>query len=289
MTWRWGVIGVLSALMLSACAARLAERYDLAPRLARHSGWAWGHVSAGAFDLAAAWSAPTGTVLTVYLEGDGLAFDRNRHPSADPTPTDPVALRLAMAQPGDGPVAWLGRPCQYALASHGRNCHMLYWTNARYAPEVLASVGDALDQLKRRANASRLVLVGYSGGGALAVLLAAQRADIDGIITVVADLDLNYWTERDHLTPLFGSVDPTSQAAALGHLPQYHLTGAQDKVVGTDVAASFMHYLPVGTPAWTREIPGFTHACCWVDAWPSLYRDAARRIGLNKQVNQGLE
>lgn len=38
--------------------------------------------------------------LFVYIEGDGLAYLDARTPSTDPTPADPLALRLAAADPG---------------------------------------------------------------------------------------------------------------------------------------------------------------------------------------------
>ena len=269
---------VVLGVMLSACAS-LADRQAAGPQLTQAAGWQWGVLSAGPFDVAVARSPVTdGAVLTVYLEGDGFAFVHPHQPSIDPTPTDPVALRLALAHPAHEAVAWLGRPCQYTMPDHGRNCDVRYWTNRRYAPEVIGSLAVALDKLKEQTKASRLVLVGYSGGGALAVLLAAQRADVDAVITVVADLDLGYWTARDGLSPLTGSVDPASVAPLLGHLPQYHLTGGKDKTVGTDVAESFVRHLPVGTPVVIHEVPNFTHGCCWQQDWKSLMQDARRQV-----------
>ena len=67
-----------------------------------------------------------------------------------------------------------------------------------------------VDALKRDAGAAKVILVGYSGGGAIAVLLAARRLDVAGVITVSADLDLAYWTQRDGLAPLSGSLAVTS-------------------------------------------------------------------------------
>jgi pimeloyl-ACP methyl ester carboxylesterase len=172
----------------------------------------------------------------------------------DPTPGDPVALRMALADPASGPLAWIGRPCQYTMPEHGRSCRVEYWTTARYAPEVVDNLGDAIDILKRRSGAKRLVLIGYSGGGALVVLLAARRNDVMAVITVAANLDLGYWTKRDGLTPLSGSLDSADAASSLGKLPQIHFTGGQDKAVGTDVARSFMTRLPPGAPARLVEI-----------------------------------
>ncbi len=50
--------------------------------------------------------------MVVYIEGDGRAYVNRRTPSNDPTPGNPMALRLALADPSLR-VLYLGRPCQY--------------------------------------------------------------------------------------------------------------------------------------------------------------------------------
>lgn len=208
--------------------------------------------------------------LVIYLEGDGLAYVHPSQPALDPTPSDPVALDLALADPARTAVAWLGRPCQYTLPDHGRGCEAAYWTTRRYAPEIIASISTAVDTLKTRSRAKRLVLVGYSGGGAIAVLLAARRSDVMALVTVAANLDLGTWTAQGQLSPLTGSLDPAQAATAVGTIPQLHFTGGQDRTVGTAVVRSYMARLPQGAPARLVEIPEFTHACCWAKDWPNL-------------------
>lgn len=269
--WRQWAVGLV-CLGIAACSG-VAERQSLGRRLAEDNGWTWQSLTGGQFQLAAA-VAPlrSSARLVVYIEGDGFAYARPSQPSRDPTPTDPVALRLALVHPRTAAavnVAWLGRPCQY-VSSGG--CSNAYWTNRRYAPDVLGSIGDAIDQMKNRTHADELILIGYSGGGAIAVLLAAQRRDVAGVVTVAANLDLAYWTQRDGLSPLSGSLDPAAVAGSLGAIPQAHFTGGRDDIVGTDVVRSYLRRLPPGTPARLIEIPGFTHSCCWSRDWPDLMR-----------------
>lgn len=57
--------------------------------------------------------------LSIYLEGDGFAWFNSRQPPPDPTPLDPMALRLAQAQPS-GNATYLGRPCQQRYWPHQR-------------------------------------------------------------------------------------------------------------------------------------------------------------------------
>jgi len=261
-------LAVVLTLCLAACApSRQAE----GPDLARNAGWHWEFLPAGDFDVAVATSPRRGDgTLTVYLEGDGFAYVQPNQPARDPTPHTPVALRMALSDPSGALVAWIGRPCQYTIPEHGRNCRTTLWTTGRYAPEVVDSLSVALDILKRRSGAGRLDLVGYSGGGALAVLLASRRDDVARVVTVVANLDLAYWTRRDGLTPLAGSLDPAQEASRLGAVPQVHFTGGKDRTVGTDVVRSYLRALPPGTPARLVEMPDFTHSCCWARDWPAL-------------------
>jgi len=264
------VAAVILLTALTACASAQSRR-EAAAELVDKAGWSREILDGGSFELFAAWKPTSpGRTLAVYLEGDGFAYVDAHHPSSDPTPTDPLALRLALADTRAVSVAYLGRPCQYVMPTHGRGCGVGLWTARRYAPEVIDASSRALDQLKARTGAVRLVLVGYSGGGALAALLAERRADVAGLVTVAANLDLAYWTRRDGLSPLAGSLDPAEEAVKLANLPQIHFAGGRDHVVGADVAQAFLGRLPPGAPARLQVEPEADHHCCWVENWPRL-------------------
>ncbi|PKR51861.1 alpha/beta hydrolase family protein [Thalassospira marina] len=262
-------------LALSACGG-VAARHDVRSNLVEKAGWQSGLLKAGKFDIAASWSpVQRGENLFVYLEGDGLAYVNAYRPAKDPTPDDPVALRMAINDihatgASAQPVLYLARPCQYTLPDDGANCNRKYWTIGRYAPEITDSISNAIDQIKQRVGARHIVLVGYSGGGALAVLLAGQRADIAGIITVVGNLDLAYWTKRDGLTPLSASTDPVTMAHDLGDTPQLHLAGGQDDAVGPDVTRAYMQALPASSPANMLVFDHYDHQCCWAQDWQKI-------------------
>lgn len=254
-------------LLLAGCAACARPS---AQRLVRKADWHWQGIPAGGFDLAAAWRAGSdrsGTVI-VYIEGDGLAYARGGRRSLDPTPTDPLALRLALQHPGGGAVAWLARPCQYR--PRGRNCHSDYWSIARLSPEVVDSADIALDQLKRATNRARIILVGYSGGGALAALLAQRRRDVAGLVTVAANLDLAAWVRARHLTPLSRSLDPATNAAVVSALPQVHFVGSEDRVVDPSIAHGFVARMAPTAPASIVVVTGQDHGSGWANRWPKL-------------------
>lgn len=262
------------AALLSACSgADMVPARNKAARLAADAGWRYELRDSGGFVLATAQSpVPASDILTIYLEGDGMAFLGAGRVSPDPTPENPIGLRLAL-QHGAEAAAYVARPCQYSLPNgKGRNCDPAVWTGRRYASEVVESMDAAVDGLKKRSGARRLVLVGYSGGGVLAALLAVRRGDVAGIVTVAANLDVKYWVARDHLSPLVGSLDPADFPDRLRTIPQVHLVGGRDEVVTSDVVASYVNKLGAGAPVSVVEMAGYSHVCCWTENWSNLMR-----------------
>lgn len=265
----------LLGLFLAACASLPTPmaRRDTADALAARHGWQRVVLPAGNFELAAYLpDAPkTGEVLTVYIEGDGFAWLSPSQASSDPTPIDPVGLKLALAQRA-GNAAYLGRPCQFVDAER-TGCSARYWTGQRFAPAVIAAEDRALDALKSRFQARRLTLVGYSGGGAVAALLAARRNDVARLVTVAGNLDPAAWARHHHVLPLTGSLNPADSIDALKEVQQWHFVGGRDAVVPPALVESFADRFPADRRPVVRIEPEFDHACCWVENWPRLMQE----------------
>jgi hypothetical protein len=203
--------------------------------------------------------------LSLYIEGDGYAWISVDMPSPDPTPVNPVALSLAALDPACN-VVYLGRPGQYGA---GR-VNPRYWQAARFAPEVVASYVAVVRDLARRQQAPRVHLAGYSGGGALAALVAARLQREGGppvtLRTVAANLDTDAWIAALRLSPLTGSQNPGREAAVLETVPQQHLTGSQDRQVSAAVLDAFLARL--STRACVQVVTvAAGHAGPWEDAW----------------------
>jgi len=167
---------------------------------------------------------------------------------------------------------YLARPCQYQTPQALASCAPRYWTSHRYAPEVVASLNAAIDQVKRSSHAKRVILFGFSGGGALAVLIAAKRTDVVQIVTIAANLDHVAWTRMSGDTPLFGSLNPADFASRISTIPQQHLVGLDDKVVPLAVAESYIGRMTDRTRVKIVKVSGADHSCCWVDRWTNLLR-----------------
>lgn len=255
------------ALLLAGCAGL---RTDRAQDIAAGAGMTARQIEAGAFTLQLyeRLRLPGGP-LVVYLEGDGRAWLTPTRISDDPTPADPVALRLAAADSA-GNVLYVARPCQYTGGVAARGCSRDYWSSERYGGAVLASIAAAIDQTKARTGSSAIELVGYSGGGVVAALLAARRDDVHRLVTVAANLDLGTWTTLQRLSPLPPSQDPVTFRDKLRAVPQIHMAGAADAVVPPAVLRSYAAALGPGAPVDVRIVPAFTHDCCWAHAWPRM-------------------
>lgn len=254
-----------------------ADRTALVER-GRAAGFVPAAIEAGPFTLFALRRiGRPGGDLRVYLEGDGYAWIERGRPSGDPTPREAVAFALARADAAHPNIAWIARPCQYVAGAERRNCEPRYWTGARYGEAVVAAMSAAIDRLRADAGAARVELVGYSGGGVLAALLAGRRSDVARLVTVAAPLDPAAWTDHHGVSPLDGSLDPVPIAARLRFLPQLHLAGDRDEVVPPATTRRFIAALSGAAGVEARVVAGFDHACCWAERWPALIDEPATR------------
>lgn len=264
---------ILGAFLLVACSTvDLDQRRAAAARVAADAGWHRLNLDARTFMLAA-FVPPDlrqADTLSIYIEGDGLAWIDAATPSFDPTPLDPLALRLALRDPA-GAAVYLARPCQYVAGAERRGCEAKYWTGHRFSPEVIDATSLAVDSLKGRFGAHRLVLVGYSGGGAVAALIAAGRRDVARLVTIAGNLDHRAWTSEYRLAPLSGSLNPADAWQALAGIPQTHYVGGKDRSVGESVARAYAARFPPDKRPPVIVVPDFDHHCCWADRWPALF------------------
>lgn len=261
-----------SLLLLTSCISipDQSERNANARKLASTHGWVETTIRTDDFLLQSYIPAelnPTKT-LTIYIEGDGLAWINRSTPSLNPTPVNPLALRLAIKD--SEPSAYLARPCQYVDFSQSPDCSLKYWGSHRFSAEVIRASNQGIEQLKSRFQAERLVLVGYSGGGAVAALVAAKRSDVVRLVTIAGNLDHEAWTKLHHISPLNGSLNPADAWQGLQKIPQLHLVGGGDTNVPPPIANAFSDRFPHNLRPKVKVIKDFNHACCWVEQWPAL-------------------
>lgn len=275
-------------MLIAACGILLKTRVERARAIALSHGWKPLFFRSGGFDLTGfiknvqrdrGFSKKngffSGNTLIIYIEGDGFAW-KNRHTlSEDPTPKNPIALRLAV-QDQAPKVLYLGRACQYTDGVSS-DCHPRYWSSHRYSPEVVNAMNDAVNQAKRMARADSVNLVGFSGGGVVAALLAVRRRDVTKLITIAANLDHATWTSHHNVTPLDGSLNPADFAVQLQSVPQIHFIGGKDDIVPESVVRAYQSRMADPSLTEIRVIPEYDHHCCWVGIWPRLQKQISAR------------
>ena len=211
-----------------------------------------------------------GKELHIYIEGDGYAWVTRNRVSGDPTPRRPVALELAAKDPATN-VVYLARPCQYTPMEMDPACEEAYWTDKRFSEEVIGSMDQAIDKFVKDAQGPGVHLIGYSGGGAVAVLIAARRQDIKSLRTVAGNLDPNGLNEYHEVSPLNDtSLDPMAVAGKLSAIPQYHFTGTDDPVVPAFIAGHFAEKSKSSACVHVVPVQGADHVNGWGEAWPRL-------------------
>jgi dienelactone hydrolase len=215
----------------------------------------------------------SGTPLFVFIDGDGSPWRHGgSYVSRDPTPDRPLALELAARTPGC--VIYLGRPC-YFSTTNDPTCAAPVWTSARYSTEVVESIAAVVNRYAAENHSRCVVLVGYSGGGALSVLTAPLVPTACAVVTIAADLDIDAWTDWHHYLPLTGSLNPATQAPLDSHIAQWHLVGDRDSNVPSQLSRRYLERVP-GERIW--HFSAFDHTCCWVEQWPDILARIDREI-----------
>lgn len=149
----------------------------------------------------------TGPTVTVFIEGDGRPYAASGGKvAADPTQRSAPALRWFSAHPGAS--IYLIRPC-YRERPMQAGCVPADWTLARYGHDVVDAMATWLNHwLKQNGNVHQVTLVGHSGGGVLAALLASRVTRVSRVVAVATPLDHSRWTAWHGYTPLAQSLNP---------------------------------------------------------------------------------
>ena len=266
------ILTLLTMTMLSGCGASssLSTRHETAAGIAGPAGMSERILPAGIFNLTA-WERiqQHGATVNIYIEGDGLAWLDKYRKSMNPTPPDPLALHLAAADKNRN-VIYLARPCQYTGWNGDGGCPDKYWTTGTAAAEVIAAYDQALNDLKARYQVTGFNLIGYSGGAAVAVLVAAKRTDVLSIRTVAGNTAYAVFAAVHEVTPISDSIDPVTAAPAVARIPQQHFIGGKDKVVPHDIFDGWKQASGSSTCVHAAVRPENTHDKGWAEDWPVL-------------------
>jgi pimeloyl-ACP methyl ester carboxylesterase len=202
--------------------------------------------------------------LHVYIEGDGLPWLLPDLVSADPTPRTPLMLHLMAQDPN--PAIYLGRPCYFGFAQMPP-CNPWWWTEGRFSSAVVESMAAALARLMPRQQNTAVTLVGHSGGGALAMLLASRLLNITAVVTLAGNLDTEAWTRHHHYSDLSASLNPALMPRLDERITQLHFQGGKDQNIPPTLASGFAAHQP---QAHFKIYPELSHSDGWEEKWPEI-------------------
>lgn len=266
---------IISGLVFAAAAGCMTvSRQKVADRIGASAGFKKEIVTTDYFALTVYTKMTRKNApVNIYIEGDGFAFISRSKISPNPTPKDPVALRLAAADPSEN-IVYIARPCQYTDHSLNKFCREEYWSAKRFSTEVINSIDQAISYIVDRGQFQEVHLIGFSGGAAVTVLVAAQRNDVSSIRTVSGNLDHVAVSRYHNVSLLGGSVNPIDVAPQIKNIPQRHFIGENDKIVPSFISERFLDAMGASKDVVTI-VKGCSHQEGWVKQWRRLLQITA--------------
>lgn len=202
--------------------------------------------------------------LHVYLEGDGRPWLHGNWPADDPTTRESLMLPL-MALDSEAAL-YLGRPC-YNGHAKDVGCDAKLWTSARYGEQVVNAMAVALTQFCKLHDIQNLVLIGHSGGGALALILGGRLPQTESIITLAGNYDIDAWTDHHGYLRLTESINP-ARLPELG-ITEWHFLAADDKTIPPQL---FLSALQRRLNSHVQVLPEVEHQAGWREVWPAILK-----------------
>lgn len=268
-------IFVFVALLLGGCASpgttydREASRLSLALDVRDGAGFVHRlYRNRLAEDWRLGTDDPGVRALNVYLDGDGRPWAATGVPADDPTPRNALVLRLMRLDPN--PSLYLGRPC-YIVRTQLRRCHPWFWTHGRYSERVVSSMAAALQREADDLSVDEIRLIGYSGGGALAMLISSRIDRVTDVLTVAANLDIDEWVDYHGYSQLVGSLNPIDLLPLNSTVKQSHWLGEIDVVVPPELARKSL-LDQKDARAVFEILPGAGHLIGWEENWLSILK-----------------
>ena len=212
-----------------------------------------------------------------YIEGDGKAF-ANGFPTKDPTPLNQLLFKLATFDSRSN-IIYLARPCQYTDKAKNTKCNnSFYWASGRMGEEVVKATNSAITNISKT---GKYNIVGYSGGGGMAILVASMNnTKVLSIVTIAGNLDVAKFKELHSIKPYFGpwvtyiddSLNPLDYTDAIRNIPQIHFSGKNDEIVSPIIADNFVKKCNSNL---VKQIivPKTDHVTGWEKVWRKFLLD----------------
>lgn len=216
-----------------------------------------------------------GNILHIYIEGDGLAWQSPARASKDPTPMNPTMFKLMLLD--SAPSVYVGRPCYFKGGFddliEDPECEAYWWTFGRYSEKVVNSMAEIITQVSEGVN--HIVLIGHSGGGTLATLIAEKNDKVVAVVTAGGNLNVGAWVNHHQYTPLYGSLDPSQGVVLPSRVLQLHYLGDADNEIKGPWSSEYLSRQP---NAKLIMLPGVSHQEGWEKHWPAILSQLSHQL-----------
>ncbi|MFH7565371.1 alpha/beta fold hydrolase [Oceanimonas smirnovii] len=200
------------------------------------------------FSLSSAEHIESGEHALVFIEGDGRPWvSGGRQISDDPTPyKTPVLYQFLRAEMTgfQGSRLYLGRPCYFG-AGPEELCHPALWSFSRYSEKVVNAMSEGLKSwLSQNTHIRYVTLIGHSGGGVLAMLIAEKVSSVRQVVTYAAPFDIDLWSQHHGHTPLFDSLNPAELNVWRDNVRRTLVFGEDDDEVPAELFVGLLSQIP---------------------------------------------
>lgn len=266
-------------LLLSSCVSSIETRVEEADKVASINKFEKKLVKAGDFVITTYQRvSDKDSPYVFYIEGDGSISIGHYAIADNPTPSKVMLFKLATLDTRPN-IVYIARPCQYTPVELNPNCNQAYWTDKRMAEEVIESTNIVINSIH---NGNPASLVGFSGGGGVAILVAARNKHIKDIITIAGNLDIENFSKHHGIYALKESLNPIDYAIKINNIPQLHISGSKDKIVPSKI----MHgYVKASSSDCIQQkiFPNITHTKGWDKVWQDVLK-INLTCGCNKKI-----
>jgi hypothetical protein len=261
-------VGIILVSTISACnRLGIEQRVSAADNFAKAHGFKKEMVQSNGFSLTAYTKVTDpNQPYNIYIEGDGLAFLNRYTISDNPTPSKIMMFKLASIDKRLN-VIYLARPCQYTSIALNPKCsNSKYWSSDRFSEESVSAMNQAIIKLSHNKPTN---LIGFSGGGAIAVLAAERNPKVSTIITVAGNLDHVAFNNHHRVSAMHNSINPIEHAAKVKHIPQLHLAGSKDDRVPASISEKYVSHSS-SSCVKGEVIKGASHDSGWDKVWLNI-------------------
>lgn len=200
----------------------------------------------------------------IFIEGDGVSWVDKFTKSNNPTPKDPVSLKIMLNDQRKCTKIYLARPFQY-IDFEGDFSY--FWTNGRYSKKILQVYHKVINQLKIELGLENFDLLGYSGSGAILAILACTRDDVKSFTTFAGNIDHIEWSKYHGISIMKDSIDPMIYKDKLSLIKQIHHVGEYDDNITQDLVKNYLKKINCKNNCNLNIVQGFNHYSNWGIFW----------------------